>query len=166
MRKGQQGFTLVEIVVVIAIIAGLAAIALPSYTEQVRKSRRADAKVALTSLAQAQENFHADYPTYASVLGTSTNVSTNTLGCKTACQIVSGSAYSPEKYYIVKIESYGTGGFLLSATADSSGKQAADSKCKYFVLNASNMKAASTVSVSDAEGKLGQSTADPNNCWG
>ncbi len=54
-RRRLQGFTLMELMIVVAIVGILAAIAFPSYTEQVRKSRRADASGALLGLAGALE---------------------------------------------------------------------------------------------------------------
>ena len=51
----RRGFTLIELVIVVAIVAILAAIALPSYQQQVRKSRRSQAKADLTELAQQLE---------------------------------------------------------------------------------------------------------------
>jgi type IV pilus assembly protein PilE len=50
-----RGFTLMELMIVVAIVGILAAIAYPSYTEQVRKSRRADATGALMGLAGVLE---------------------------------------------------------------------------------------------------------------
>jgi type IV pilus assembly protein PilE len=50
-----RGFTLIELIVAIAIVAILAAIAIPAYTSHVQKSRRADAKAELSLLAQAME---------------------------------------------------------------------------------------------------------------
>ena len=57
MRK-QAGFTLVEIIVVVAIIGILAAVAIPSYQNSVTKGRRTDAKAALQGLAQAMERHY------------------------------------------------------------------------------------------------------------
>lgn len=55
---GIKGFTLIELMIVVAVIAILAAIALPSYQEHVRKSRRAQAKADLVELAQFLERRH------------------------------------------------------------------------------------------------------------
>jgi type IV pilus assembly protein PilE len=60
----QRGFTLIEIMVVVMVMAVLASIALPSYQEQVRKGRRADALAAMNETAQALERFYTLNNTY------------------------------------------------------------------------------------------------------
>jgi type IV pilus assembly protein PilE len=55
MKKRNRGFTLIELMIVVVIVAILAAIAYPSYTRQVQKSRRAQAKADLTEIAQGLE---------------------------------------------------------------------------------------------------------------
>lgn len=69
--KAHNGFTLIEVMIVVAIVGILAAIAYPSYQEQVRKSRRADCAGELTLLANAMERFFTLNGTYvgASVTG-------------------------------------------------------------------------------------------------
>jgi type IV pilus assembly protein PilE len=58
MRTTQRGFTLIELMIVVAVIAILAAMAYPAYNDQVRKSRRAQAKANLVEYAQAAERHY------------------------------------------------------------------------------------------------------------
>lgn len=64
MNKGsstptrQDGFTLIELMIAVAVIGILAALAFPSYQEHINKSRRADAQAALVELAQFMERHY------------------------------------------------------------------------------------------------------------
>lgn len=61
----RRGFTLVELTCVLAVVAVLASLALPSYQSIVRKSRRTEAQAALLELALRQERWRSDHPSYA-----------------------------------------------------------------------------------------------------
>ncbi|MEX1033051.1 MAG: type IV pilin protein [Cellvibrionaceae bacterium] len=63
MRRS-TGFTLVELMIVVAIIAILAAVVYPSYQNNIEKGRRSDAQGALQGLAQAMERFYTNNSTY------------------------------------------------------------------------------------------------------
>jgi len=63
-RKHQIGVTLIELMIVIAIIGIIAAIAYPSYQEQVKGARRVDATSALTGLANAMERHYTANNSY------------------------------------------------------------------------------------------------------
>ena len=59
-----RGFTLIELMIAVAVVAILAAVSYPVYTDQVRKSRRAQAKADLVEYAQLAERFHTVNNTY------------------------------------------------------------------------------------------------------
>ncbi len=67
-HRAQRGFTLIELMAVIVIIAILTMIALPSYRESVMRARRAEAKELILSLAQAQERYYSANAKYAASL--------------------------------------------------------------------------------------------------
>jgi type IV pilus assembly protein PilE len=56
-RQYSRGMTLLELMIVVVIVSILASIAVPSYIQQVRKSRRVEAKTALLDLAGREERF-------------------------------------------------------------------------------------------------------------
>ena len=62
--KRKSGFTMIEMMIVVAIISIIAAIAYPSYQDSVRKSRRADAKSVLLHAAQWMERFYTENNRY------------------------------------------------------------------------------------------------------
>ncbi len=63
-RRGARGFTLIELMIVVAVIAVLAAIAIPSYADSVRKGRRGQVKVDLVESAQLLERYKTINGTY------------------------------------------------------------------------------------------------------
>jgi type IV pilus assembly protein PilE len=62
--KRSQGFTLIELMIVVLVIAVLAGIALSGYQKQVRKSRRAEAKQILADISLRQEKWRSNHATY------------------------------------------------------------------------------------------------------
>lgn len=64
-NRAQRGFTLIELMVVVTIVAILAAIAIPSFTDHIRKGRRADAAAFLADIVARQQQFLLDRRAYA-----------------------------------------------------------------------------------------------------
>jgi type IV pilus assembly protein PilE len=63
-RARACGYTLIELMVVVAIVGILAAVAYPAYTHHVRRANRAEARAALQDAQQYMERYHAAYQSY------------------------------------------------------------------------------------------------------
>lgn len=67
MKRHPRGFTLIELMITVAVVAILTALALPSYREYLRKSRRAEAQAFLLAVAAREQQFLVDTRAYASL---------------------------------------------------------------------------------------------------
>lgn len=82
-RPAARGFTLIELMIVVAIVAILASIALPSYTSYIARARRADARTQLLQASQFMQRFYAANDRYDqdrsanAVMGTGVGMPTN-----------------------------------------------------------------------------------------
>lgn len=118
----KRGFTLIELMIVVAIVAILAAIAYPSYTNYVLRTRRADGKEFLMRIAAAQERYYTNHNEYASSLG-DLGISANT---------------SEKEYYSVAVTlENGNQTYLLTASPE--GAQAND-QCGDLLLTNTGAK--------------------------
>lgn len=68
IKLGQGGFTLVELMVVVAIIGILAAVAIPNYQKYQARARQSEAKIALGAIFTAEKSFSTEQSTYSSCL--------------------------------------------------------------------------------------------------
>ncbi|MGH8505408.1 MAG: type IV pilin protein [Stenotrophobium sp.] len=111
-----RGFTLIELMIVVAIAAILALIVYPNYMDSVRKSRRQDAITALNSLQLDQERYRANHPAYGSLADLTSTYGTTGIGGTTA-----------NGYYTLAITSPTATGYIATATAVAGKSQANDS---------------------------------------
>ena len=141
------GFTLIELMVTVAIIAILGTLAVAGYTSQVRKSRRTEARTALLDLAARQERYNSTNSSY-------TDLPANLGYSGTFPQSVGNGYYQISVCVNATLPcaaDAGTGtAFLLTATP--AGTQAADTACGSF-----------TVDSTGAQAVTGSATA--SSCW-
>jgi len=67
-ERGRNGFTLIELMIVVAVIAIIATIAYPSYTGHVRKAKRATAQAALVDIGAKEQAYLLERRAYATTL--------------------------------------------------------------------------------------------------
>lgn len=130
ISRQQTGFTLIEMMIVVAIIGIIAGIAYPSYMESVRKSNRADAKVSLNDVAQRLQRCYTVYNVY------------NSEDCSIAESLKNNASItSGERMYSISAV-LGTNSFTLTAAPVSGTSQAGDSKCGSLTLSNAGVQAA------------------------
>lgn len=130
------GFTLIELIVVVAVAVILAAIAYPSYSDLVRTARRSEAITALGLIQQAQERYRSNNSKYASSLAT-----------LPAPRPVSPT--TPGSYYTLTISDESATGYTATATAAAKRGQNKDIEC-------------TSLSVTISRGTI---TQEPASCW-
>lgn len=117
MKTRSRGFTLIELMVIVAITGILASIAYPSYAEYVRKGNRAEGQAFLSDTAARQERYYSQNNAYADTI--------------TKLYGESSRSSQTDKYTLSIATNSGDGGYTLTATA-----QFTDARCGNLSLNA------------------------------
>lgn len=125
LRNKSRGFTLIELMIVVAVVAILAAVAIPAYQDQVRKARRGQVKADMAELAQRAERWHSINNSYAGFWAS----------------VPAGDRVSPRTggavaYSLAFAEAPNT--FTLTATPQ--GGQVNDTRCMALGLNQAGTK--------------------------
>lgn len=139
----RAGFSLIELMVAIAIVGLLAAVVGPYFFDQIRKGRRSEAYATLTLLQQAQERWRSTNASYSTDLGT--------LGVP---------ATSPNGYYAIAIAAADANSYTATATAASGTSQAGDRGCQVLAVRMTGGNLGYGSAVSGAA-----DWSDPGRCW-
>lgn len=122
-----RGFTLIELVMAVVVVAILTAVALPVYTQQLQKGRRSDALKIMSAISQSQERYRSNSSSYAAKLSDLTDLANlkidsdpNYTFDMTGADIGAGSNFSL--------------GYTITATPRSGSPQASDSKCAKLIV--------------------------------
>lgn len=132
MQKN-QGFTLIELVIVVAIVGILSAIAMPMYRDYVVRSNRTEAKTALAAVALAQERFYSVNNRYSTTIASLGTV----MG-------LSSSGVTENGFYSISITAANpAASYTLNATPQSKAGQNTD-KCNILTLTSTGLKGVSS----------------------
>lgn len=127
-----RGFTLMEVMIVLAILGILASVVLPAYQDSIRKGRRSDAIAALLDAANRQEQHMLDRSTYSEDM--------EDLGYG------ADPALSPEGHYEVDAAACGGGSiavcYVLTASPATGSPQNADAACASLSLDSRGQRTA------------------------
>ena len=129
-HSSNNGFTLIEMMIVVAVIGIIAAIAVPSYSQYMFDARRTDAIAFLSEVAGEQQRYFSENNEYATAM--------SDLGYGTA-----DTFPSPEAHYTISVSNPNgeANGYLLSATPVAGGRQAGDDECNVFTMSSTGVKA-------------------------
>lgn len=147
-----QGFTLVELMITVAIIGIMMGVALPSYFQQIVKGNRSEAKIELLRIAQVQEGYFTQNLSYANNL-TQLGLSANTVDTENLHYSVTLGTVIPAGC-TGTVAAPSCTGFRIDATPIS-GTQTDDIHCTRFTLTQTGLK-----------GTSGSATIDEiRKCW-
>ena len=142
MNNKVNGFTLIELMVTVAIIAILAALALPSYERYISKSNRVDATTEIMKLAAAQEKYYLQNNSYATE-------------AQLANFITGGSTLETQSgYYGVAVSSANyQQGYLLTLTPLTTKRQyAKDTDCRNIIMDQTGKGTSTNAAGTDSTG--------------
>ncbi|RIA19793.1 type IV pilus assembly protein PilE [Ectopseudomonas oleovorans] len=134
-RHNQKGFSLIELMLAVAIIGILAAIAIPNYQDYITRSKRAEGMALLQEMAARQERFYAQNNRYV-VINQDLDLLVSDQASVTNANSASARVRSENSYYAVGVSrTNGDGGYTLTAE-----QNIGDGPCGNLTLTAVGIK--------------------------
>jgi type IV pilus assembly protein PilE len=138
MKHRDGGWSLVELMVVVGVLAIIASIAVPSYRSYMLRAQRSDATAALLALRSGQEKFFLQNGRYV----------TTTVGMTTAKPAGLGlGATSEHGNFNVTLAAGATPNTTYVATATATGGQTKDAPCQTFTINEAGVRSSGPVGI-------------------
>lgn len=155
-RARSRGFTLIEILIAVVVVAVLGMVALPSFLDSIRKSRRSEAFSAIAAVQQAQERSRGNFPSYCPNLASAPSLST--------CGLALPAQSSNGRYALAisgPPNAPNAAGYTLTATAQ--GAQTSDTRCATLGVRVED----GTVKYGGGASSIdwAATDSDPNRCW-
>jgi type IV pilus assembly protein PilE len=129
MKPRIGGFSLIELMIVCVIATILAAIAIPSYNSQIRKSRRTEAKTAISDLASREERYFATQNVYAN------DPVSLQYAAAGAWPVSIGNYYSISSVVVTPASATTPATFILQVTPTAGSTQLKDTSCQLFQVD-------------------------------
>ena len=141
-RRTEKGFTLIELMIVVAVVGVLSSVAYPTFADQLQRVRRTDAVVAVMQVQWAQERWRSNSTAYGSLAE---------IGLPNT---------SAASHYTLQVSANTPSGYEVTATA--SGVQARDTGCAILKLS---MQGANTVYASGPDASAANPASANRRCW-
>ncbi|MGH8294044.1 MAG: type IV pilin protein [Steroidobacteraceae bacterium] len=129
-----HGFTLIELVIAIVVVAILAAIAIPSYRHAIEKSRRTDARTAVLDLAAREQRYYGTQNSFTTVFAD--------LGYAPAGQMPTSVTVGSGYYTVALGPAIATDPPTFTVTATATGAQLDDTGCRTFTVDNTGLQKA------------------------
>lgn len=142
VRRRERGFTLVEMMIAVAVAGVLSSIALPSFQGVLHQARRSEALVALMQVQAAQERWRANHRAYGTLAE------------------IGVAPTTPGGHFTLSVANLGEDGYDVLATA--TGGQARDRNCRVLRLR---LDGATVSRASGPDALVANTTAKNRRCW-
>jgi type IV pilus assembly protein PilE len=141
-RRRAGGFTLIELMICVAVVGVLSSIAYPAFSSTMTSTRRGDALLALMKVQLLQERFRSEHPSYGEL-----------------SQLGLGST-SPSRHYEIAVLDHSADGYAVHASAIGSQRQDAD--CRHLRLTVDGLN---VVYASGATEATDNEASVNSRCW-